>query len=88
MPTSRPVGKCRASLTLAIYAQIRSYICSYKELYIMPTSRPVGKCRASLTLAKLPLPMVLRSLYLPTCWESSAPPDREEWGFPDSRLCP
>lgn len=31
----------------------------------MATSLPVGKCFASFTLAKLPLPIVLSSLYLP-----------------------
>jgi len=34
------------------------------------TSFPVGTCLASLTLAKLPLPMVLSSLYLPICGSS------------------
>lgn len=34
------------------------------------TSRPVGTCLASLTLAKLPLPMVLISRYLPMCGSS------------------
>ena len=34
------------------------------------TSFPVGTCLASLTLAKLPLPMVLSSLYLPMCGSS------------------
>ena len=34
------------------------------------TSRPVGTCLANLTLAKLPLPMVLISRYLPMCGSS------------------
>lgn len=34
------------------------------------TSFPVGTCLASLTLAKLPLPIVLSSLYLPMCGSS------------------
>lgn len=34
------------------------------------TSLPVGMCLASFTFAKLPLPMVLSSRYLPMCGSS------------------
>ena len=37
---------------------------------IIQTSLPVGTCFASLTLAKLPLPIVFISLYLPMCGSS------------------
>lgn len=36
----------------------------------MATSLPVGTCFANLTLAKLPLPIVFKSLYFPM-WGSS-----------------
>lgn len=41
-------------------------------MILIATSFPVGTCLASLTLAKLPFPMVLRSLYFPMVGSSPA----------------
>ena len=52
-------------------------------MILMATSLPVGICLASLTLAKLPLPMVLSSRYLPMCGSSPVRrPDTRELGSP------
>lgn len=36
-------------------------------MILIATSFPVGTCFANFTLAKLPLPIVFNSLYLPMC---------------------
>lgn len=45
-------------------------------MILIATSFPVGTCLASFTFAKLPLPIVFNSLYLPIC--SSAGRHRDE----------
>lgn len=54
-------------VTISSWLILRYYYAFKKMTF---TSFPVGTCLASLTLAKLPLPMVLSSLYLPICGSS------------------
>lgn len=53
----------------------------YHTVRAIHTSWPVGMCLASFTLAKLPLPIVFRSLYLPTYTSSPGGREEEEEGL-------